>query len=98
MFIHMGLWGLPSRSRPNNNHISQQNYYLPYTILLELPFCISACSEIPPAKYDILHSKSLKMCHKNFENRLTNMNYKPKNDIDLVFCMYKGSNPKVFKS
>ena len=33
-----------------------------------------------------------------FENRLTNKDFTPKNDLDHVFCMYKGVNPKVFKS
>ena len=46
----------------------------------------------------LLHSKSPKKYHKNFENHLTNKNFKPKNDLDPVFYMYKGGNPKVFKS
>ena len=55
----------------------------------------------PLAKCDLitlLHSKSLKKCHKNFENRLTNKDCMPQNDLDHVFCMYKGGNPKEFKS
>ena len=31
------------------------------------------------------------------ENLLTNINLKPKNDLDLVFCMCKGGNPKNIK-
>ena len=38
------------------------------------------------------------MCHKKIENRLTNKHFTPKHDLDPVFCMYKGGNPKVFKS
>ena len=38
-----------------------------------------------------LDSTSRKKCHKN-ENHLTNKNLKTKNDIDLVFCIYKGGN------
>ena len=38
-----------------------------------------------------LDSMSRKKCHKN-ENRLTNKNLKTQNDINLVFCIYKGSN------
>ena len=37
-----------------------------------------------------LDSMSRKKCHN--ENRLTNKNLKTKNDIDLVFCIYKGGN------
>ena len=49
-------------------------------------------------KYDIvilLHSKSRKKCHKNFENRFINKNLSPKNDLDRVFYMCKGGNPKT---
>ena len=52
------------------------------------PFCISPCSKTPTYKYVIvilLHSKSCKKCHKNFENRLVNKNLTPQNDLDLVF-------------
>ena len=35
----------------------------------------------------LLHSKRLIMCHKQIENRLTNKNVTPKNDLDPVFCM-----------
>ena len=34
-----------------------------------------------------MHSKSLKQCHKNFENPLTNKKLKPKNDLDpTIVC------------
>ena len=42
----------------------------------------------------LLHSKSPKKCHKNFEIQFINKNLRPKNDLDLVFYMYKGGNPK----
>ena len=38
------------------------------------------------------------MCHKIFENRSTNENLTPENDIDQVFNMYKGGNLNNFKS
>ena len=42
-----------------------------------------------------LHSYSLKKCHKNFENRFMNKNLTSKNDLDQVFYMCKGGNPKI---
>ena len=42
-------------------------HFSPYTILWKLPFCISSCSETPPAKYDLvilLHQKILKSATK----------------------------------
>ena len=67
---------------------------LRYMITLLTPgFNILPCSLIPTYKYDlaiILHSKSLKKCHKNFENWLNNRNLKSKDDLDQVFCMCKG--------
>ena len=45
----------------------------------------------------LLHSKSLKKCHKKFENLLTDKKFTTKNDLDSVFCMYKGSNPKFYQ-
>ena len=71
--------------------------YCPYTILWKPPFCILHCFKTPTYKYDIfilLHSKSHKKCRKNFENRFINKNSRPKNDLDLVFYMCKGGNPK----
>ena len=68
---------------------------------LETAFLHFTFSETCPAKCDhtiLLHSKSLKKCHKNFEHRSTNKNLTPKNDHDQVFYMYKGGNPNVFKS
>ena len=65
---------------------------------LETTFLHSSCSKTPTYKYDIiipLHSKSRKKCHKNFENRFTNKNLTPKSDLDLVFYMCKGGNPKI---
>ena len=72
-------------------------FYYPYTILWKPPFCKLSCSKTPTYKSDIvilLHSKSLKKCHKNFGNRFINKNLMPKNDLDLVFYMCKGGNPK----
>ena len=43
----------------------------------------------------LLHSKSHKKCHKNFENWFIIENLTPKNDFDLVFYMCKGGNPKI---
>ena len=63
--------------------------YSPYTILWKLPFCISPCTETSPAKCECiicLHSKSRKKCDKNFENRLTKKNFKPKNDLAMYFA------------
>ena len=60
--------------------------YSPYTILWKLPFWISPCSETPLAKCDLimlLYFKSRKKCHKNFENRLTNKDFIPKNDLHV---------------
>ena len=67
--------------------------FSPCIILSKLSFCISSCSETTLAKCDRI--LSLKKCHKNFENRLTNKKCTPKNDLDYVFCMYKGGNPKA---
>ena len=68
------------RSLPGGGHLNNKKIiidcYSPYTILWKLPFCISPCSEAPPAKCDLiilLHPKSLEKCHKNFENWLTNL-------------------------
>ena len=72
--------------------------YSPYTILWKPPFCISPYSKTPTYKYyivNLLHSKSRKKCHKNFENRFINKNLMPKNDLDQVFYMCKGGNPKI---
>ena len=54
------------------------------TIFQKLPFSKSHFSERPQEKYDhviILHSKSLKKCHKKIENRLTNKNFMPENNF-----------------
>ena len=53
------------------------NYCL-NTIFQKLHFSKSLFSERRQEKYEhvtILHSKSLKKCHKNVENRLTNKNF-----------------------
>ena len=42
--------------------------------------------------------KVVKSATKILKKRLTNINLKPKNDLDHVFCMYKEGNSKVFKS
>ena len=41
--------------------------------------------------------KVIKSATKKNENRLTNKNLTPKNDLDLVLCMYKGGNLNVFQ-
>ena len=82
---------------PWQNVISS-SFCTPKVLML---FCISLCSETPLGKCDLvilLHSKSLKKCHKNFEHWLTNKKCTPKNDLDTAFCMYKGGNTKTFKS
>ena len=51
--------------------------FSPYNIFWKLPFCFSPCSGTIPAKCDfitLLHSKSRKKCHKNYEYRLTKEN------------------------
>ena len=60
------------------------NYCL-HSIFQKLHFSKSNFSERPQAKcyhITILHSKSLKKCHKNFENRLTNKNFMPENSFE----------------
>ena len=64
----------------------------------EVHIFLSPCSITPTYTFDIvllLHSKDSKKCPKCF-NRLTNRKLKPKNDLEQVFCMCKGGNPKVF--
>ena len=44
----------------------------------------------------IKHSFTPKMCHNNFDNRLTNKNLMSKNVFELGFCIGKGDNPNIF--
>ena len=39
--------------------------------------------------------KVVKKTHKKSKNQFTNENLTPKNDLELVFYMCKGGNPKI---
>ena len=78
--------------------ILNKETYSPYTIFWKQPFCISPCSKTPIYKYCfviLLHSKSSTKGHKIFKNWLTNRNLKLKNNLDQLFCMCMGGNPKI---
>ena len=92
-------WGMSHRDQKRYLPSAYEDgkNYCAYTILWKPPFCISPCSKRPTYKYDIvilLHFKNRKNCHKNFENRFINKKITPQNDLDLIFYMCKGSNPK----
>ena len=61
--------------------------YSPKTILWKLPFCISPCSETPPANIILSSSASQKPLEvpQKFENRLSNKEMRP--EIILTTCM-----------
>ena len=57
-------------------------------------------SEILPKYYDLillLHSKSLKKCHKKFENWFTNKNSIPQSLLEYGYFVFKGGNSKTVK-
>ena len=64
------------------NHLFAHHLVLkhPHTNMTFASFCIS---------------KSRKKYHKKFENQFKNENLTPKNDLELVFYMCKGGNPKI---
>ena len=67
---------------PERKNISPYKYLLSDHHLPETAFSKSHFSERPQENYEhviILHSKSLKKSHKNFENRLTNKNFMQEN-------------------
>ena len=81
---HASTWLVRKKkySSPMNNFKDNAIHYCLNTIFQKLHFSKSHFSERPQEEYEhvtILHSKSLKKCHKNFENRLTNENFMQEN-------------------
>ena len=73
---------LLSLRRPLETHLFAYHLVLkhPHTNMILSSFCIP---------------KVVKSAEIFFENRFINKNLRPKNDLDLVFYMCKGGNPKI---
>ena len=70
-----------------------------HCLLSLFSFCISSCSGTPLVKCDLVFFYNPKVLRSTTKLlRIGSQNFMPKNDLDHIFCMYKGGNPKVFKS